>query len=71
YYLMDIFTIPANLGGFPALSIPFGFSKGLPVGVQIMGKRFDDSKVLRVGRAVEKSSPYNENGRFPMAEVTR
>jgi len=69
YYLMDIFTIPANLGGFPALSIPFGFSKGLPVGIQIMGKRFDDSKVLRVGRAVEKSSPYNENGRFPMAEV--
>ena len=69
YYLMDIFTIPANLGGFPALSIPFGFSKGLPVGIQIMGKRFDDSKVLRVGRAVEKSSPYNEDGRFPMAEV--
>ena len=69
YYLMDIFTIPANLGGFPALSIPFGFSKGLPVGIQIMGKRFDDSKVLRVGRAVEKSSPYNEDGRFPMVEV--
>ena len=69
YYLMDIFTIPANLGGFPALSIPFGFSKGLPVGIQIMGKRFDDSKVLRIGRTVEKSSPYNENGRFPMAEV--
>jgi len=69
YYLMDIFTIPANLGGFPALSIPFGFSKGLPVGVQIMGRRFDDSKVLRIGRAVEKASPYNENGRFPMAEV--
>jgi len=69
YYLMDIFTIPANLGGFPALSIPFGFSKGLPVGIQIIGKRFDDSKVLRVGRAVEKSSPYNEDGRFPMAEV--
>lgn len=71
YYLMDIFTIPANLGGFPALSIPFGFSKGLPVGVQIMGKRFDDSKVLRIGRAVEKSSPYNKDGRFPIAEVTQ
>ncbi|AEH51022.1 Asp-tRNA(Asn)/Glu-tRNA(Gln) amidotransferase subunit GatA [Pseudothermotoga thermarum] len=69
YYLMDIFTIPANLIGGPAISIPFGFAKSLPVGLQIMGKRFDDGKVLQIARAFEKNSPYNENGRFPMPVV--
>lgn len=69
YYLMDIFTIPANLAGLPAISVPFGFSNGLPVGVQIMGRRFEDGKVLRIARAIEKHSPYNEDGRFPLPEV--
>ncbi|KAF2958167.1 glutamyl-tRNA amidotransferase [Thermotoga sp. Ku-13t] len=69
YYLMDVFTTFANLAGVPALSVPFGFARGLPVGIQIVGKRFDDPKVLRIGRAIEKSSPYNENGRFPTPVV--
>lgn len=69
YYLMDVFTTFANLAGVPALSVPFGFARGLPVGIQIVGKRFDDPKILRIGRAIEKSSPYNENGRFPMPVV--
>ncbi len=69
YYLMDIFTIPANLIGAPAISIPFGFARSLPVGLQIMGKRFDDGKVLQIARAFEKKSPYNENGRFPTPVV--
>ncbi|MDK2886316.1 MAG: aspartyl-tRNA(Asn)/glutamyl-tRNA(Gln) amidotransferase subunit [Thermosipho sp. (in: thermotogales)] len=57
YYLMDIFTIPANLSGIPAISLPFGFSEGLPVGMQIMGKRFDDAKVLGFARFIEKDIP--------------
>ncbi len=69
YYLMDIFTIPANLIGAPAISIPFGFARSLPVGFQIMGKRFDDGKVLQIARTLEKKSHYNENGRFPMPVV--
>lgn len=69
YYLMDIFTTFANLAGIPSLSIPFGFARGLPVGIQISGKRFDDPKVLRIGRAIEKFSPYNENGRIPLPVV--
>ncbi len=57
YYMMDIFTIPANLAGIPAISIPFGFSNGLPVGMQIMGKRFDDAKVLGFANYIEKDIP--------------
>jgi aspartyl-tRNA(Asn)/glutamyl-tRNA(Gln) amidotransferase subunit A len=69
YYLMDVFTTFANLAGVPALSVPFGFAQGLPVGVQVVGKRFEDPKVLRIGRSIEKFSPYNENGRIPLPVV--
>jgi aspartyl-tRNA(Asn)/glutamyl-tRNA(Gln) amidotransferase subunit A len=54
FYLMDIFTIPANLAGIPAISIPFGFSNNLPVGMQIMGKKFDDARLLGFSRFIEK-----------------
>ncbi|MBT1247987.1 MULTISPECIES: Asp-tRNA(Asn)/Glu-tRNA(Gln) amidotransferase subunit GatA [unclassified Thermosipho (in: thermotogales)] len=57
YYMMDIFTIPANLAGLPAISIPFGFSGNLPVGMQIMGKRFDDPKVLGFANFIERDVP--------------
>ncbi len=69
YYLMDIFTVPANLVGIPAISIPFGFAHDMPVGLQIMGKRFDDPKVLRIARNFEKISPYNDNGRIRLPAV--
>ncbi|HBT39041.1 MAG: Glutamyl-tRNA(Gln) amidotransferase subunit A [Thermotoga sp. 50_1627] len=69
YYLMDVFTTFANLAGVPALSVPFGFAQGLPVGIQVVGKRFEDPKVLRIGRSIEKFSPYNENGRIPLPVV--
>jgi len=46
YYLMDIFTIPANLAGLPAISIPFGKVGHLPIGIQLMGPRFSDAKLL-------------------------
>lgn len=46
---------PANVTGLPALTVPFGKDhQGLPIGVQIMGKAFDDAKVLQVGRAIER-----------------
>jgi aspartyl/glutamyl-tRNA(Asn/Gln) amidotransferase subunit A (EC 6.3.5.-) len=55
-YLSDIFTIPANLAGLPALSLPTGFKKdGLPVGFQIIGKRFEDNKVLGFGKFYESN----------------
>ena len=53
-YLMDFYTIPANLAGIPAMSVPFGEIDGLPIGMQIMGKRFDDVEVLALSWRIEK-----------------
>ncbi|NOY78886.1 MAG: Asp-tRNA(Asn)/Glu-tRNA(Gln) amidotransferase subunit GatA [Calditrichaeota bacterium] len=53
-YLSDIYTISANLAGIPGLSLPCGKDeKGLPIGVQILGKAFDEAMVLRVGQVLE------------------
>ena len=54
-YLMDALTLPASLAGLPGLSLPCGFAKsGLPIGMQIIGKPFDEASVLRVARAFER-----------------
>lgn len=53
-YLSDIFTIPVNLAGLPGISVPCGFSDGLPVGLQLIGKAFDEATLLRVAFAVEQ-----------------
>ena len=53
-YLGDVFTVPASLAGLPAASVPAGkTAAGLPVGVQFIGKSFDDAGVLRAARAFE------------------
>ncbi|MNN64573.1 Glutamyl-tRNA(Gln) amidotransferase subunit A [compost metagenome] len=59
-YLNDILTIPVNLAGIPAVSIPCGFAGGLPVGLQIIGKEFDESTVLRVAHAFEQNTDYHK-----------
>ncbi len=53
-YLEDIFTLSANLAGVPGLSIPAGLSNGLPVGMQLLGRYFEEGKLLSVGSAFEK-----------------
>ena len=53
-YLADIFTVTADLVGIPGISVPCGATKeGLPIGVQILGKHFDEGMVLRIGHVVE------------------
>jgi aspartyl-tRNA(Asn)/glutamyl-tRNA(Gln) amidotransferase subunit A len=53
-YLADIFTVTANLTGIPGISVPCGSTKeNLPVGLQILGKHFDEATILRVGHACE------------------
>ncbi len=59
-YLADILTIPANLAGLPALSMPCGFSKGLPVGLQLIGKHFDEATLFKVGHAYQQLTDYHE-----------
>ncbi len=59
-YLSDIHTIPVNLAGIPAISIPCGFSReGLPVGLQIMGKHFDEGLLLRVAYNFEQNTDFH------------
>ncbi|NBI29966.1 Asp-tRNA(Asn)/Glu-tRNA(Gln) amidotransferase subunit GatA [Chengkuizengella marina] len=59
-YLNDICTIPVSLAGIPAISVPCGFVEGLPVGMQIIGKAFDESAVLRVAHAYEQSTEFHQ-----------
>jgi len=58
-YLSDVFTISANLAGLTAISVPCGYSgEGLPIGVQIMAKPFDELTVLRIAGAYERSRGF-------------
>ena len=60
-YLSDIFTISTNLAGLPALSLPCGFdSKGLPIGLQIIGKPLDESTILRAAFAYEQATDWHK-----------
>lgn len=59
-YLSDIHTIPVNLAGIPAISIPCGFSRqGLPIGLQLMGKHFDEGMLLRVAYTFEQNTDFH------------
>jgi aspartyl-tRNA(Asn)/glutamyl-tRNA(Gln) amidotransferase subunit A len=58
-YLGDVFTVSANLAGLPAISIPCGFSAaGLPIGVQLTGRMFDEATLLRIADAHERDTAW-------------
>ncbi|MFA5092974.1 MAG: Asp-tRNA(Asn)/Glu-tRNA(Gln) amidotransferase subunit GatA [Candidatus Omnitrophota bacterium] len=60
-YLSDIYTISVNLAGIPAISIPCGFTKkGLPVGLQIMAKHFDEEMIFRVAHTFEQNTEWHK-----------
>ena len=60
-YLGDIYTVSANIAGLPALSIPCGFdSNNLPIGLQLMGKHFDEKTILRVAYTFEQNAGFNK-----------
>jgi len=61
-YLNDIFTVPVNLAGLPAISIPAGLDvKGYPLGLQIIGKAFDEQKILNIAYAMEEKIQFKNN----------
>ena len=59
-YLNDVFTVPASLAGVPAMSVPAGLSaEGLPLGLQVIGKHFDEETVFAVSAALEKAAGFS------------
>ncbi len=59
-YLSDIYTIPANLAGIPGISIPCGFSKeGLPIGMQILARHFEEKKLLQIAYTFERKTDFH------------
>ncbi|HEY4940086.1 MAG TPA: Asp-tRNA(Asn)/Glu-tRNA(Gln) amidotransferase subunit GatA [Rhizomicrobium sp.] len=59
-YLNDIFTVTVNLAGLPGISVPAGLTaEGLPLGLQLIGKAFDEATILRAARAIETASGFN------------
>src|SRR3984893_8416892 len=64
-YLNDVFTVPANLAGLPAISVPAGLSSdGLPLGLQITGRAFDEETVLRVAEVLESAAQFRHMPAF-------
>jgi aspartyl-tRNA(Asn)/glutamyl-tRNA(Gln) amidotransferase subunit A len=59
-YLSDIYTVTANLAGIPAMSIPCGFDQGLPIGLQLMAKPFDEESLFRVGKFYQSVTDFHK-----------
>ena len=63
-YLSDIFTLSVNLAGLPGMSIPCGFtSQNLPIGLQLIGRPFDEETILNVGNQFQKETDFHT--KFP------
>jgi aspartyl-tRNA(Asn)/glutamyl-tRNA(Gln) amidotransferase subunit A len=59
-YLSDVCTLPINIAGIPGLVVPAGFSEGLPVGLQILGRPFSEEVLLRIGYTYEQATQWGE-----------
>jgi len=56
-YLADVFTTPSSLAGVPSVAVPVGFGKnGLPIGLQVIGRHFDETTVFQVAQALENGA---------------
>lgn len=59
-YMNDILTIPVNLAGLPGMSIPAGFSNGMPIGLQLIGKPFDEETLYKAGYVFEQNTDFHK-----------
>ena len=58
-YLSDVYTVSTNLAGLPAISIPMGFKEDMPLGLQIIGKHFDEENILRISHLYQKETNWH------------
>ena len=59
-YLNDVFTVPASMAGVPAMSVPAGLdSQGLPLGLQVIGRPYDEETVFAVCGAIERAAAFS------------
>jgi len=58
-YLTDVYTIAVNLAGLPAMSIPAGFAKGMPVGLQLIGRDFDEARLLNAAHKYQQVTDWH------------
>ena len=63
-YLNDVFTVPVNLAGLPAISVPVSLLDGMPIGLQIIGRAFDEETVLRVAGVLESAARFHHLSSF-------
>ena len=67
-YLNDVFTVPADLAGLPAVSVPAGLSAdGLPLGLQVIGRAFDEETVFRVAGVIEAAAAFPHRPAFTIS----
>ena len=59
-YLSDVCTLPINIAGLPAISIPAGFGDGLPIGMQIIGKPFSEETILKIAHAYQQATDWHK-----------
>jgi len=59
-YLSDVCTLPINIAGVPAISIPAGFADGLPIGMQIIGKPFSEETILKIAHAYQQATDWHK-----------
>jgi len=70
-YLNDVFTVPSSLAGLPGISVPAGLDEnGLPLGMQIIGKAFDEESVLRVAGVMERQANFTAKPEFSAGEAS-
>ena len=59
-YLVDVYTLPVNIAGLPAMSIPCGFSDGLPVGLQLIGPHLTETRLLNIAHAYQQATDWHQ-----------
>ena len=60
-YLSDIYTIATNLAGLPGMSLPIGFVNNRPIGLQLIGKHFDEATILNVAHQYQKNTQWHSH----------